>query len=281
MASSFSLVIRRHYRPAIGGEKERRDPHDVATRFRPARRAAYGRAMSEQAFDDLGVSPPADRPRFAKAVRPRDAATLILIRRDGARPKVLMGRRHGGHDFMPDKWVFPGGRIDRADFRVPCASQLRPQVAARLEKTCPPARARALALAAIRETFEEAGLLLARPAPGRAAAGPWRDFLAQGALPDLEALDFVARAVTPPVSPKRFDARFFLAEADRLLSLERQGDCGELDEIAWVELEEALALDLPSVTRFVLREVPLRLADPSRPAPSLQFLRGRQQLRHL
>jgi 8-oxo-dGTP pyrophosphatase MutT (NUDIX family) len=237
--------------------------------------------MSEQAFDDLGASRATDRPGLGKAVRVRDAATLILIRRDGAGPRVLMGRRHGGHDFMPDKWVFPGGRIDRADFRAPFAGELRPPVAARLERTAPPARARALALAAIRETFEEAGLLLARPAPARAAAGPWRDFLAQGALPDLAALDFVARAVTPPRLPKRFDARFFLAEADRLLSLERQGDCGELDEIVWVDLDEALALDLPTVTRFVLREVPLRLADPTRPVPSLQFLRGRQQLRHL
>jgi 8-oxo-dGTP pyrophosphatase MutT (NUDIX family) len=237
--------------------------------------------MTEQAFDDLGVAPPAERAGLGKAVRARDAATLILIRRDGARPRVLMGRRHGGHDFMPDKWVFPGGRIDRSDFRAPYAGDLRPEVAARLEKTAPPARARALALAAIRETFEEAGLLLAKSAPSRPAAGPWRDFLAQGALPDLEALDFVARAVTPPMLPKRFDARFFLAEADRLLSLDRQGDCGELDEIAWVNLEEALALDLPTVTRFVLREVPLRLADPTRPVPSLQFLRGRQQLRHL
>ena len=182
---------------------------------------------------------------------------------------------------MPDKWVFPGGRIDRSDFRAPYAGDLRPQVAARLEKTAPPARARALALAAIRETFEETGLLLGRPAPTRPAAGPWRDFLGQGVLPDLEALDFVARAVTPPMLPKRFDARFFMAEADRLISLERQGDCGELDEIAWVGLEEALALDLPTVTRFVLREVPLRLADPTRPVPSLRFLRGRQQLRRL
>jgi len=237
--------------------------------------------MTEPAFDDLGVPPPAERPGVARPVRARDAATLILIRRDGPRLRVLMGRRHGGHAFMPDKWVFPGGRIDRADFRAPSGSELRPAVAARLEKTASPSRARALALAAIRETFEEAGLLLATPAPSRPAGGPWREFLGQGAAPDLEALDFVARAVTPPMLPRRFDARFFMAEAGRLMSLQRQGDCGELDEIAWVSLAEALALDLPSVTRFVLREIPLRLADPSRPAPSLQFLRGRQRVRHL
>ncbi|MGI8840269.1 MAG: NUDIX hydrolase [Caulobacteraceae bacterium] len=237
--------------------------------------------MKSSAFDDLGLPAPGERVRRAKPVRARDAATLILIRRGGGEPRVLMGRRHGGHDFMPGKWVFPGGRVDRADFRVPCAGDLRPEVAARLEKTCSPARARALALAAIRETFEEAGLLLACPAPSRPAGGPWREFLAQGALPDLGALDFVARAVTPPMLPKRFDARFFMAEADRLISLDRQGDCGELDEIAWFGLGEALDLDLPTVTRFVLREIPPRLADPARPVPSLKFLRGRQQLRHL
>jgi 8-oxo-dGTP pyrophosphatase MutT (NUDIX family) len=237
--------------------------------------------MTEGAFDDLGLPPAAERNPLWRAVRPRDAATLILIRRDLGEIRVLMGRRHGGHDFMPGKWVFPGGRIDRSDFRAPYAGEFRPSVATALEKTAPPLRARALGMAAIRETFEEAGLLLARPAPPRAWAGPWREFLAHGALADLAALDFVARAVTPPMSPKRFDARFFMAEADRLISLDRRPDCGELDEIAWVELPEALALDLPTVTRFVLREIPLRLADPTRAAPSLQFKRGRQQLEHL
>ncbi|HEY2177381.1 MAG TPA: NUDIX hydrolase [Caulobacteraceae bacterium] len=235
--------------------------------------------MSEQAFDDLGVDPPL--PRATRVVRARDAATLILVRQDRAGPSVLMGRRHRGHDFMPDKWVFPGGRVDRSDFRAPAASELRPAVASRLEKTASPLRARALALAAIRETFEETGFLLATPSPIRAAAGPWREFLQAGALADLDALDFVARAVTPPMSPKRFDARFFLADADRLLSFDRRADCGELDEIAWFSLDDALDLDLPSVTRFVLRELPLRLADPTRPAPSLRFSRGRQQLVHL
>ena len=216
-----------------------------------------------------------------KRVRPRDAATLIIVRRDGAKPRLLMGRRNGGHDFMPDKWVFPGGRIDRSDFHAPYATDLRPDVAARLEKTAPQARARAIALTAIRETFEEAGLLLAKPAPTRPAAGPWREFLELGAEPDLSALDFVARAITPPYRPKRFDARFFMAEADRLISLERRADCGELDEIAWVDLDEALALDLPNITRFVVQEVALRLDAPDRPAPFMRFLRGARHLTHL
>jgi 8-oxo-dGTP pyrophosphatase MutT (NUDIX family) len=237
--------------------------------------------MTEQAFEDIGILETPKRAPATRAVRPRHAATLILVRRDAAKPRVLMGRRHGRHDFMPDKWVFPGGRIDPADYRAASANELKPEVARRLEMTAPAARARALALAAVRETFEETGLLLARPAAERAVRGPWKDFFALGAAPDLAALQFVARAITPPLSPKRFDARFFLADAKDLVSLDRAPDCGELDEIAWVSLDEAQKLDLPSVTRFVLRELPQRLADPERPVPSLRFTRGKQELTRL
>jgi 8-oxo-dGTP pyrophosphatase MutT (NUDIX family) len=177
---------------------------------------------------------------------------------------------------MPDKWVFPGGRIDRSDFRAPTANELRPEVAARLAEGAAARRGRALALSAIRETFEEAGLLLAQKAEPRTVAGPWRDFFAIGALPDLDALDIIARAVTPPSRFKRFDARFFVAEADRLLSLERRPDCGELDEIAWVDLDEALALDLPDITRYVLRELETRLSNPDGPQRFMRFWRGRR-----
>jgi 8-oxo-dGTP pyrophosphatase MutT (NUDIX family) len=216
-------------------------------------------------------------------VRPRDAATLILVRRDAAQPRVLMGRRNRGHDFMPDKWVFPGGRVDPADARAPAAAELRPEVLAKLALTAPrrPALPRTLAMAAIRETFEEAGLLLARPAAARPALGPWREFLAQGVQPDLSALTFVARAITPPYRPKRFDARFFMAEAERLHSLDRAPDCGELDEIAWVDLDEALALDLPNITRFVLGDLKARLDDADRPVPFMSFRRGARRLEHL
>ena len=83
----------------------------------------------------------------SRAVRPRHAATLILVRRDAAKPRILLGRRHGGHSFMPDKWVFPGGRVDRADFHAPYATDLRPEVAEKLHMTAPLARARALGAA--------------------------------------------------------------------------------------------------------------------------------------
>jgi 8-oxo-dGTP pyrophosphatase MutT (NUDIX family) len=234
--------------------------------------------MPERLFDMTDAAPGTP---IRRAIRPRHAASLILVRRDGSRPRVLMGRRHGGHDFLPGKWVFPGGRIDPSDFRAPHATELRHEVAAKLRLTAPAARARALAMAAVRETFEEAGLLLARPAPSRAAAGPWREFIGHGALPDLAALDFIARAITPPVHPKRFDARFFLAGAERLISLDRLPDCGELDEIAWLELEETRNFDLPGVTRFVIRQVAARLESPDQPIPYMRFANRRSIVTHL
>jgi 8-oxo-dGTP pyrophosphatase MutT (NUDIX family) len=194
------------------------------------------------------------RPEGARAVRPRNAATLFIIRRDGAKPRVLMGKRHGGHNFMPNLWVFPGGRIDRADFRAPAATDLRPEVAGKFEAYMPLTKGRALGKAAIRETWEEAGLLLGRPAEPRPIAGPWREFLEQGVQPDLEALSIIYRAVTPPNVGKR---------------------------IAWFELEEALELPLPTVTRAVIQETRERLDNPNRPIPYMRFRMGPARPREL
>jgi 8-oxo-dGTP pyrophosphatase MutT (NUDIX family) len=225
------------------------------------KRSSYEAVMPD-AILDASYDPLSDGAlrESERAVRPRDAATLILVRREGARASLLMGRRHGKHAFMPQKWVFPGGAVDRSDGRAPAASELRPEVAERVGK-----RARALAMAAVRETAEEAGLQLARETP----AGP---------LPDLAALSFVARAITPPYRPRRFDARFFLADASALLSLERTPGSGELEEIAWTPLDEVQALDLPSITRFVVSEVAQRLQDPSRPVPFVRMVRGTRRL---
>jgi 8-oxo-dGTP pyrophosphatase MutT (NUDIX family) len=203
-------------------------------------------------------------------VRPKTAATIILVRRDSDKPRVLMGRRNRGHNFMPSAWVFPGGRVDRADSRAPFATDLSPDAQAVFDAHVKPGRARAIALAAVREVWEEVGLLLAKPAPVRPVAGPWRDFVARGALPDQEGLQVIARAITPPRVAKRFDTWFLMSEAERLLSLERQPDCGEFDDIAWVGFDEADDLSLPHVTRLVLREAQMRLSDPDRPRPFLR-----------
>ncbi len=233
---------------------------------------------TSQPFDaaqDLRDAPRASGSRQ----RPKDAATLILVR--GRRsPEVLMGRRAPGHVFMASKWVFPGGKIDRADFTAAAGTDPAPATRARLEAELPPHRARALMLTAARETFEETGLILGRPAPPASVVGPWREFRQAGALPDLAALTYIARAITPPGRSRRFDARFFMAEAASLLAHEPTAGSGELDEIAWLPLEDARALDLPAITRFVLTEVAERLHAPERPLPFVRMVRGQHRVSH-
>lgn len=216
-----------------------------------------------------------DAPRDATEVRqrPKDAATLILFRGKTS-PEVLMGRRAKGHVFMASKWVFPGGRLERADYAAASANEPSPVVLARLEREVPARRARALALAAVRETFEETGLMLAEPAPVVSVAGPWREFRQVGALPDLAALSYVGRAITPPGRTRRFDARFFMAEAETLLTPEPTAGSGELDEIAWLPLEEARSLPLPAITRLILGEAAERRADPDRVPPFVRMVKG-------
>jgi 8-oxo-dGTP pyrophosphatase MutT (NUDIX family) len=211
--------------------------------------------------------------------RPRDAATLILVRRDGPTPALLLGRRAQGHVFMPGKWVFPGGRVDRADWFAPVAADLPPDVAEavamrpRRAPADPRRLARALALAAVRETFEETGLILGqRATPGR-APGAWGRFHGSGFRPDLSGLSYLARAITPPGRPRRFDARFFLADSEQLLSLEPE-DSHELSELRWFGIADARGLDLPTVTRAVLDLVEARLSgEPV--APPFWAWRGR------
>ena len=126
----------------------------------PMQYAAHGRTrtqMSQQKSDKLAQQN-SNKPR--RAVRPKDAATLIIVRRDRAVPEILMGRRSDGHDFLPNKFVFPGGRVDRGDNMVKPHSGLRLEVESRLLKGCSSTKARALGMAAVRETFEETGLIL-------------------------------------------------------------------------------------------------------------------------
>ncbi|MFC5371570.1 NUDIX domain-containing protein [Brevundimonas faecalis] len=233
--------------------------------------------MTPQPFD--AAQDLADAPRIGGAQRPKDAATLILTR-GAERPEVLMGRRAPGHVFMASKWVFPGGRIDRSDFAAASIADLSADAARRLAAELPARRARALALTAVRETFEETGLILGRPAPSASVAGPWREYRQAGALPDLSVLSYVARAITPPGRTRRFDARFFMAPVEALRDPDRIEGSGELDEIAWMPLDEAQGLDLPAITRFVLGEVAERLRRPDRPLPFVRMIRGRHVVEH-
>lgn len=209
----------------------------------------------------------AERTRVAANQRPKDAATMLIIDRTNARPKVLMGKRHASHKFMPGKYVFPGGRLDEGDRRMVATGAL-PQICEDrlLKRAVRPSigKARALALAAIRETFEETGLLFGTDefgAPETAPEGSWSDFAGHGIFPDLSALTFVARAITPPRRPKRFDTRFFTVDASALAKTIDgvTGPDSELTDLVWVDFEEAKALDLPTITKVIIQEVEARI----------------------
>lgn len=208
------------------------------------------------------------RERRWPTIRPSDAATLIIIDRTRREPTILMGRRHAGHRFMPGKFVFPGGRIEPGDRRMPASGSLHPRAeAALMTRTPRPSmqRGRALALAAIRETFEETGLLLgtrAHGAPDLAPEGSWAAFREHAVFPDLDALQLVARAVTPPQRPKRFDTRFFAVDRSAVAG-EVAGivhSDAELVELAWVSIKDAKTLELPGITTVVLDELQDRLS---------------------
>lgn len=196
--------------------------------------------------------------------RPRDAATLILLDRDGGTVRVLMGRRHMRHAFMPGKFVFPGGRTDPADSRVPVASPLPPEEEARLTARAgrvSAVRARAIALSAIRETYEEAGLLVGRRAPFSTRRPDWQGFVRQGVAPSLETIRFIARAITPPGRVRRFDTRFLAAwRGDVAAELPGGGPTSELEELVWLPLTEARRADIPAITGTILDELERRLA---------------------
>ena len=227
-----------------------------------------------------------ERDLTAPYVRPKDAATLILVDRSGSMPKVLLGKRHERHKFMPGKFVFPGGRVDPVDRLMPVARPLDPHAEAHLMKhlqRASAAKARAFALAAIRETFEETGLLLGVPTSetAKVPSGPWRAFAEAKILPDRSALRFIGRAITPPGRPRRFDARFFTLDASAIAHRVEgvTGPDAELVELVWVELGSKPLADLHPMTKNVLRELELRLeTGPLRhdaPVPFFHFYGGR------
>lgn len=203
-------------------------------------------------------------------VKPKDAASLVLIDRSAANLRVLVGRRGSGHVFMPDVYVFPGGRRDARDHALPFSADLDPLVFEKLTAgtsgRMTTARARALALAALRELKEETGL-----------AGP-------GASADLSRLRYVARATTPPGNVRRFDTRFFLAFLDESgFDVNHLTDSNELQDLRWLDIGALSGLKLPAITKTVLEDVRnLIAADPSLPFGSpvnFYFMRHGRRVR--
>jgi 8-oxo-dGTP pyrophosphatase MutT (NUDIX family) len=203
-----------------------------------------------------------------KPLRPKDAATLIVVDEQGPSPRILMGRRRADLVFMPNKFVFPGGRVDQLDAAVPAVSELAPsehlKLMAEMKGHPSDGRARALAIAAVREAYEETGILIGGGWDGAADRLPadlvdtWGGFFAAGQAPNLAALSLFARAITPPGRPRRYDTRFFTVAA-AAISLKTDKIDEELSEIDWFAIDEARALDLPSITRAIIEDLAERL----------------------
>jgi 8-oxo-dGTP pyrophosphatase MutT (NUDIX family) len=184
-------------------------------------------------------------PQRPTTVRARHAASLLVWREAGDTTEILMGMRGARHRFMPNRLVFPGGAVDRADLSAPFAKGLSPRTEAALRRNSNAKLAHGLGIAAARELLEETGLSLGLP-------------------PALDGLDYLARAVTPTDSPIRFNARFFCIHSSRVTG--SLGGDGELDTLRYYGITEALALDLAGPTRRMLEQLRtwLTLTEPER-----------------
>ena len=203
----------------------------------------------------------------------RDAATLIVLRDAATAPAVLMGQRGAAAAFMPGKFVFPGGAVDANDATVP-VNALDPLDDARLKSESAQTPI-ALAAAAIRELWEETGQVLGAKQIWTDPPQGWRGFAATGHVPNAAALQFFFRAVTPAGRPRRFDARFFLADAVNLTTNPDDFSNAE-DELAhlqWVPLADARKFDLPFITQVVLAELASHIKRGGPPA-SVPFFRN-------
>lgn len=206
-------------------------------------------------------------------LRPRDAATLILVDRDNPVPRVLVGKRGKAHAFMPELYVFPGGRRDKGDSRARIAAPLQvevvDQLALRTQGRFTAATANGLAVAAARELEEEVSLSLT---PSE-FAGQFR--------PDLSRLRFIARAITPPGQNRRFDTRFFVCFTDEIASDASEArDSEELHDLTWVAIDDKESVPMPRITQVVLADLAVALkADPDlsfgRPFAYYRVERGR------
>ncbi|MEL6409044.1 MAG: NUDIX hydrolase [Pseudomonadota bacterium] len=206
----------------------------------------------------------------------RDAATVIVLRDRKDNPRVLMGQRGAKAAFMPNKFVFPGGAVDQGDGFIPLAAPLNTLCQGRLQEDCSTDISHALAVAAIRELWEETGLILGQR--GEWTVLPpeaWTSFAQAGFVLDASSLQFVFRAITPPGRPRRFDARFFLIDADQLSSdlddFSRASE--ELSHLQWVPISQARNFDLPFITEVVLSEISARLTETGPPS-SVPFFRN-------
>ncbi len=198
----------------------------------------------------------------------------MLLRGSRSDPEVLLGRRRLNARFMPGIYVFPGGSVDRADYRHANSASIRDDVLTKLVRHCPAERARALIWAALRETWEESGLLIGQPGPIEHAdlSDLHRAYANSGMTPTTDGLDYIARAITPTRSPIRFNTRFFLIDGANTAGSLRH--TSELEDIGWRPVSEAMSeLDLMNVTSFALQEAMTLWRENTAPDPTRRVAR--------
>lgn len=221
-------------------------------------------------------------------IRPSTAATIVIVRRDGSDVRVLMGKRHHSLKFMPGALVFPGGRVDPMDGSIPAADDLplptRRMLLGNMRGKASIRAARAIGMAAVRELSEECGLLIGKPGRFASTHGDWAPFAQRGLAPSLAGLSILARAITPPGPPRRFDTWFLVTTDERIAYTPESGfmPSGELEELQWVRPRDAMDGDTREITRVMLVELMHRLErdpgfDPDYPAPLYQSRHGRFQ----
>jgi 8-oxo-dGTP pyrophosphatase MutT (NUDIX family) len=209
----------------------------------------------------------------ARVVRPRDAASLILLRGAGDSLEVLVGRRSPSARFMPGVYVFPGGAIDPPD-RVAWSVESGAEAL--------PPRLAGAARAAIRETWEEVGVLVGEPADALPANPPAgapieRAFRERGLAATIDRLVYVGRAITPSHSFRRFNTRFFLGDGALVFGEPTASD--ELEDAGWRRIEQGMLDGFRDVTRFMLaRAIALREGAAEGAAPLFYWAKNARRI---
>lgn len=194
---------------------------------------------------------PKKNPEIKYPVKPKDSASLIVLRNKGNQLQVLMGRR-GRKAVFSNVYVFPGGKLEASDKLTNPASKLRQNLSERISTDTE--KSTSFAMAAVRETFEETGLFLGAPGDiGETHNESWNQVRALGLAPALAKLEYVGHAITPASKAFRFNARFFYAWASDMSG--QLGGSGELADLAFLDIEKALELPLVDVTQFMLEEI--------------------------
>jgi len=209
-------------------------------------------------------------------VRPRDAASLILLRGHGRDLELLAGRRPGHVRFMPGVWVFPGGAIDPED--------KKPWQVETSGAHLPPRLVRC-ARAALRETWEEVGVLVGREAPPDRSIAPVSHRLTpiEAAYDDrrvdaaIDVLTYVGRAITPTPVFRRFNTRFFVADGSAVFGDPVSTD--ELEDVGWHPIRRQPLSPFRDVTEFMLsRAIALREGTASPEAPLMCTVRNKRRI---